>query len=110
MKRYGLGTVIADRKLSLTDGTIVTVQIGMPQRSTEEFYFCPYKIVGLGDGKTRRAGGVDAVQALQLALQKVGIDLYVLKDARKTALSWEGGAEGDLGFPLPENISEILKR
>jgi hypothetical protein len=67
--------------------------------------------VGLGHDEVRKApGGLDSIHALQLALEKVGIDLHVLNEAHGGAIRWDGDADGDLGFPLRENIEAILKK
>jgi hypothetical protein len=47
---------------------------------------------------------------LQLAFQKIGIELTILNEAHGGALHWEGGAEGDVGFPLSEAIERELKK
>ena len=109
MKR--INSVVATRVLDLR-GTEkkVTIKVGKP-RQTEDgpIYHCLYQILGIGDNKVRRSpGGLDSIHALQLAFQKVGVDLYVMNDSYNGALVWEGG-DDDLGFPLPENLSSILK-
>jgi hypothetical protein len=111
IKSYKLGTLIARRELYLAGGQKIAIRIGKPQRSLDRrSYFCPYEILGLGDDQLRRApGGLDSVHAIQLVLQKIGIDLYVLNDAHEGALRWDAGDNGDLGFPLPDNLMSILK-
>jgi hypothetical protein len=111
VKTYKLGTVIAHRELELGEGKKVTIKIGKPQRVQDHSsYFCPYQILGIGFDKLRRAaGGLDSIHAIQLAFQKIGIDLYALNKANNGALYWDGGESGDLGFPLAEDILNILK-
>jgi RHS repeat-associated protein len=112
MQSFKLGTTIAHRQLSLSDGGKITVRVGKPQRSPDRrSYFCPYQIVGLGHDHVRRApGGLDSIHALQFALEKVGIDLHVLNEAYGGAIRWDGDTDGDLGFPLQEKIKAILKK
>jgi len=64
-----LGSVIAVRELAVGRSTTrhVTVQIGKPRRGDLNVWWCPYRVIGVGDDSVRAAGGVDAVQALQLA-------------------------------------------
>jgi hypothetical protein len=104
--------MIANRQLSLGFGKKVTVRIGEPRRSSDgRSYFCQYQIAGLGHDELRSApGGLDSVHAIQLALEKIGIDLHVLNDAHGGAMRWDGDSNGNLGFPLRDEIATILKR
>jgi len=101
--------VIATRKLYSADRSKrVIVKIGKPEKFPDSSdYYCPYQIIGLGNEKARYAAGVDAVQALQLALKMIGADLYTSKEARIGSLVWEGGCKGELGFPVPDSISDL---
>lgn len=107
-----LGVIIARRDLSLAPDKQITVRIGEPQRSADRSsYFCTYEIVGLGDDRPRRApGGIDSVHALQLVLEKIGIELHVLNEANSGAIHWNGELHGDLGFPLRKAIRDILNK
>jgi len=70
---------------------------------------CPYQILGIGDERVRCAGGVDAVQALQLAMEMIGSELYFkLNRQHDGKLRWEAGKEGDLGFPVPPNLEQEI--
>ena len=98
-----LGTVIAQRRLAVTGDpeANIMVRIGAPQPypdASPASYFCPYQITGIGDQKVRRASGVDAVQALEMLVLVLPLELEVL--ARKHAdLRWEHAADaGDFGF------------
>jgi len=104
IKLETIGEVIASRKLMLAaaDGTNseITVLIGRPERMPDsDDYYCPIQLRGLGDQKVRYAGGADAIQALQLAMQLIGIELYVKHADIVKQLTWEENSE--LGFPLP---------
>jgi hypothetical protein len=44
-------------------------------------------------------GGVDAFQALELALGLIAIELSALNKEHNGQLRWECGEHGDLGFP-----------
>lgn len=105
MNLQSVGTIIATRQLDLADGRKVIVTIGKPEPFPGDAgadYYCPYQITGIKRNKVRYAGGVDAVQALQLALEMIGADLETSDEARAGVLSWEAGSErGDYGFPLP---------
>lgn len=55
------------------------------------------------------AYGVDALQALQLTLKKIGTDLYTSNEYKIGALSWVGKSNsGDLGFPVPDVLKDLL--
>jgi hypothetical protein len=99
MKLTDVGQVICTRILDLRDNKRVIVKLGAPQEYPEppDDYFCPYQIIGLGDERVRYAGGVDAFQALSLALKSIGAVLYSSTEARAGELSWLG--QSDLGFP-----------
>ena len=78
-----LGKVIATRRLRGPAATVVTVQVGLPRKTRGlEEYSCPYYVRGVGDGLVRAAFGVDAVQALQLALRAVEATLARWPDMR----------------------------
>jgi hypothetical protein len=104
-----VGEIIAIRKLILetADGrrSEITVSVGKPERMPDsDDYYCPVQLIGLGDEKVRFAAGADAVQALQLAMQLIGIELYIKHKDVVKQLTWEGNE--DLGFPLPEMTSQ----
>ena len=107
-----LGTIVAKRELLFGNGKKVIVRIGKPRLlEGETFYICPYRILGLGTNKLRFApGGLDSVHALQLAFEKIGMELRVLGEACGGTLRWEGGADGDIGFPLSEEVARQLNK
>ena len=111
MKSYELGSVIAQRDLEIgtSKDHIIRVLMGAPQRvdATEEACFvCPIQIIGIGDEKIRGAQGADAFRTIQLAMQLIGIELYVkLNPQCDKRIRWHG--EADLGFPLPESVTEF---
>lgn len=89
---------IAARKLKATiDGksSDVLVRIGRPEPHPKGDWACPYQIAGIGDEKVRWIIGIDAVQALQLAMFQAGASLSQLrKGVTLTFLE-----EKHLGFP-----------
>jgi hypothetical protein len=96
--------IIARRTLYLVDNKDkeIVVIIGKPNQFPDhQDYYCPYKITGLGDEKVRYAGGIDAIQAIQLAMVMIGAQLYTSNEAKTGHLRWEGDEEGNLGFPAP---------
>lgn len=94
-----IGEPIAARKLVMgTDEVVVT--IGKPQPFDDnEDYFCPYSIEYAGQKKVSYAGGMDAVQALQLTMKKIGTDLTYLAKTQGVPIAWLPDTPGDTGFP-----------
>jgi len=52
-----------------------------------------------GSEKTKYAGGVDGIQAVQLAMKMIGAYLNLMREEQAAELTWEGGDNGDVGFP-----------
>jgi hypothetical protein len=102
MRLQTIGTVLAERTLELDASgspTSVRVLIGSPKKipgSSE--YFCPYQITGLGDETIRYTEGVDAAQAIYLAMEAIGTSLHSSREARAGRLTWYG--EHAFGFPV----------
>lgn len=95
-----IGEPIADRKLMMGADEVV-VTIGKPQAfNDDEDYYCPYSIEHGGRRKMSYAGGMDAVQALQLAMKKIGVDLAALAKAQGVSIDWLPDTPGDTGFPI----------
>jgi hypothetical protein len=95
--------VIAERKLraTLNDKSFnVLVRFWKPMPHPKGGWTCLYMFTGAGNEKLRYSAGVDAVQALQLAMFAVGAELKVFrKDVELAFLD-----EDHLGFP--SNIRE----
>jgi hypothetical protein len=91
--------VIAERLLIAKIGdqpSEVRVRFGKPLPHPEGGWFCPYEIAGLGSDAARCIGGVDAVQALQLAMYMAGADLR----ARSNQMNLTFLGEDNIGFPV----------
>jgi len=88
--------VIAERYLSLSmngEERQIRIALGRPYQEPDHAYFCPFKIIGLEAERARRAGGVDSIQAIQLALVMIGAELSRYSEL----LKWNG--ESSMGFP-----------
>jgi hypothetical protein len=107
-----VGDVIASRELTLDKTQSVTVLIGKPQRlSGSSDWYCAHQKIGIDSDRVKYAIGVDALQALLLGLSMVGVELYTSPEYEAGRLSWDCGAvKGDLGFPVPPNVQDILPR
>lgn len=106
MQVHSIGEVIATRALTQQRGkgptSDVLVLLGKPQKLPDHTdYFCPYQIKGAGSERVKYTCGVDAFQALQLALSTLSVEIEVLNKELGGALRWDGDEGGDLGFPAP---------
>lgn len=90
--------VIAERVLTATikDKSFdVLVRFWKPMPHPKGDWACLYKFIGIGNEELRYAAGIDAVQALQLAMFAVGAELSALrKDVKLAFLD-----ESHCGFP-----------
>lgn len=106
MKINKLGEIIANRRFRVGDSEPlmeVVVQIGKPVPFPESTdYFTPYQIQKFGIGRIKYAGGIDAIQSLQLAMKMIGFELADINISLEERLIWEGDENGDLGFPTSE--------
>ncbi len=101
--------IIANRSLRLRQGSVdidLPIHIQAPQELGSD-WICDYEIGWPEGAKKSRAAGFDAVQALQLALQKIGTELYTSEHHKSGSLksqdSWNG-----YGFPVPASIRDLL--
>jgi hypothetical protein len=85
VKLEKVGEIIAERKLKLVrdgfDGETVVVALGRPQliRDHSDFYGCPYQIKRSDSQKLMTICGIDAFQALPLAINAIGVELEVIR-------------------------------
>ena len=99
-----IGEIIATRHLYYFDETnqkiAISVVVGKPQPALDSPEFqCPFQLIGIGSQDTQTARGHDSIQALQAALILVAANLNHLNEQLGRRLIWDGGVEGDLGFP-----------
>lgn len=104
MRSTELGEVIATRSLEMKVGGATTrllVSLGKPRPVDEAMnYIAPYRIEGGDVLRALHMGGVDAFQALQLAIKAIGVELEVLNREPGRTIRWECGEEGEFGFPI----------
>jgi hypothetical protein len=98
-----LEQVIARRTIKTPDGKTLEVRMYAPQRfknddEEKDDSYCPVQILGTSEEVVFRVG-VDAFQAIQLAMRCIGSDLAVMNEQDYDGkLEWlEPG--GGLGFP-----------
>ena len=101
--------VIATRRLKLQlppKEIDVFVRIFMPEAENGSWR-CGYEIDWPNGKKSSAAVGVDSVQALSLALQKIGIEIYTSDYHRQGQLIWFEANQG-YGFPVTKNLRDLL--
>ena len=83
--------------------------IERPQQVGDHEFACAFEITGLATEVRRSVRGIDAVQALQLAMQAIGAHLYLSAEYGSARLAWGdvGGNPKDLGFPVPDALKDI---
>lgn len=101
--------IIATRHLVLREknrNVEIPVRIHAPEKA-EVDWICRFEI-GWPEGEGKRwAGGVDAVQALELALKMIGAQIYTSDHHASGNLFWEEQGRG-YGFPVTNNIRDLL--
>src|SRR5262245_16361928 len=101
--------VIATRVLKLRQGPNeipVPIRIFAPEQR-EVDWACRFEIEWPDETTTLEAWGVDAVQALELALKMVGAFIYTSDHHASGNLLWEVPGRG-YGFPVSYNIRDLL--
>jgi len=101
--------IVIKRSLTYNTATAsvdVTIAVHIPQHGKQD-WSCAYDIAW-PDGVRRGFGyGIDSTQALLLALQAIGTDIYTSDYHRSGRLSWEQPGQG-YGFPVPPTIRDLL--
>jgi hypothetical protein len=101
--------IIANRLLNLRRGQTkidVPVRIYAPE-AKETDWSCQYEIGWPGEPRQGYAAGIDSVQALLHALQKVGAEIYSSDYHKSGNLVWDKPTSG-YGFPVPQTLRELL--
>ncbi|CAD5298974.1 conserved hypothetical protein [Bosea sp. 62] len=91
---------------SASGDILVPITVETPLQG-EHDWSCAYEI-GWPDAPRRGFGyGIDATQAMLLALKAAGTDLYTSDYHRSGRLRWIEPGDG-YGYPVPKNIRELL--
>jgi uncharacterized protein DUF6968 len=94
-------------KVSVEGGTVeVSIRIFAPEPA-EVDWSCRFEIDWPDEKLTRNAVGIDAVQALLLALQMIGAQIYASDHHESGRLIWHEPGRG-YGFPVPSTIRDLL--
>jgi hypothetical protein len=101
--------IIATRVLTLQNGdgdVEIPIKIFAPEPEKVD-WSCRFE-VGWPDGTLERSAmGIDAIQALLLAMQMIGAQIYASDHHASGNLSWLAPGQG-YGFPVPANIRDLL--
>jgi len=87
--------------------TQVTIRLFAPELDNGN-WICRYEVDWPNRKRKTAAGGVDAVQALRLALQMVGTEIYTSDYHKSGNLIWLEAGRG-YGFPVPPNLRDLLQ-
>ena len=101
--------VIAQRNLTLSlngKNIDVPVRIFAPIRA-DNAYTCLCESGWPTRVKSMTVSGIDSVQAIEIALQFIGISLYTSPYHAAGQLSCDG-MKGGYGFPVPSNARDML--
>lgn len=101
--------IIATRTLQIIDGENridVPIRIFAPQYLGVDWE-CHIEIEWPDKTSKRYAGGIDAVQALELAMQLIGVELYCSDAHESGRLVWMDAGRG-YGFPVTTNLRDKL--
>lgn len=101
--------VIATRVLKLrrpTGDIEIPIRIFAPVREAAS-WSCKFEVDWPDGTLTMAAGGVDAVQALHLALQLIGAQIYASDHHASGNLMWEAPGKG-YGFPVTNSLRDVL--
>jgi hypothetical protein len=107
-----LGLLIARRNYFSTHdvsrATIVEVEIAAPAKSphAEDEFMCSFRLKSPISDRTETVYGVDALQALLLALGYLEAILHRLQSSSGLSLSWVGGEAQDFGIRIPKFSEE----
>ena len=100
---------VATRELKLrsqSGDAAVRIDIFAPERDGEAWK-CLYEINWPTEKWSSYGGGYDPMQAVILALQKIGTDIYFSDYHKSGNLFWDSPGKG-YGFPLPPSAREML--
>lgn len=101
-------SIIARREYELDgrEGAVIFTIFVPASDARGQDWCCRYRIEGLPSRPDRHAYGVDAVQALDLALKNAAMFLYATPEAREGRLTWLDQGRGKLGLPIPDGMEE----
>jgi len=111
-QRLPASDIVAQREYFVKDATppmVITARIGMPRKRADGRYECGAELQEPAMTTLRYMNGVDAFEAIQLALVVLGVDLKHINEQLDGALCWQQSNQG-VGLPsYPDfSLSEML--
>jgi hypothetical protein len=100
---------IAHRRLTTSTelgDTEVSIRLFKPEES-DGHWVCRYEIDWPSQKQSSFAAGIDSIQALLLALQKIGVEIYTNAYHESGSLKWFEPTQG-YGFPIVHNLRDLL--
>lgn len=98
---------VATREYELNTDQKITVYVGKPYLFKGD-YRCDLEIVGFEKKIESYAMGTDSVQAIFLALTKIGTLLYTSEDYKNGKLTLYESS--NLDIPYPSSIADLVKK
>ena len=102
--------IVATRMLKLRrrEGDAqVTINIYAPEKDPTLGWGCQFDIGWPDEPFSLIARGIDAVQALEISLRLIGMQLYASEYHEKGELEFDKPGSG-YGFPVPTNLRDVL--
>ena len=100
--------IVMLRVLHLTDTPDISIPVRVHSPIPAKIDWSCHVEIGWPDKSwSRDVSGIDAIDALELALRMVGTELYRGEWHANNQLVWLGQGEG-YGFPVPRTISDQL--
>jgi hypothetical protein len=103
--------LIASRVLTLLDRSDqihIPIRIFAPKKSQNGSWFCRYEIDWPGEQHKMEIGGFDSAQALVLALQAIGAEIYS-SSYHKSGKLYLDKPGGGYGFPVVPTYRDFLQ-
>lgn len=102
--------IIANKKLFFGDkNNIKTISISLylPVFDNKRGWGCKYEIAWPDELRIMTAYGFDEFQAIHIAMQMIGAEIYI-SEYHETGLLYADGQEKGYGFPVPHNCRDLL--
>jgi hypothetical protein len=102
--------IIATRTLKLRDAdgdTDIPIRVFAPEEASDGSWSCHYEIDWPEGLWSMKSGGVDSVQAIFLALQMIGSEIYATTYHKAGQLFFESPGRG-YGFPVATTLRDQL--
>lgn len=103
--------LIASRVLRLVSGNDkirIPIRIFAPEKSKDGSWFCRYEVDWPGEEHKVEIGGFDSIQAIVLAFQAIGAEIYSSNYHKAGNLFWEAPGKG-YGFPVVPTLRDLLQ-